>query len=202
MLANLKRHHPDASAKLRIVTYADERVRAAATKFRIKSHSSILEVAKKQPELGKKAHQDGGRSETLHPGKRLKYHKTEGTLLRKLVGRNEAEDDVLGSSDGCTPSSLEPSAAPGLVGGDSAAAATLQVAPQALFWDSGGVGPLSYLHIHPHPKAQGNVGSRVGKNAEGGVHLGNQMSGSTTTGLLGKVWKKWADRQSGLCSGG
>ena len=33
---------------------------------------------------------------------------------------------------------------------------------------------------------QGIVGSSLGQKAEGNVHLGNQMSGGTSTGLLGK----------------
>ena len=33
---------------------------------------------------------------------------------------------------------------------------------------------------------QGSVGSSLGQKAEGNVHLGNRMSGGTTTGLLGK----------------
>lgn len=83
MLANPKWHHPDASVKLRIVKYAAEfAVGAAANDFRIKYHGSVREWAKKQPELENKVRQDGGRSKTLHPGKRAKHHKTEGKLRR------------------------------------------------------------------------------------------------------------------------
>ena len=90
VLSEPKRQHPSTSEKLRILAYADEYgVRNAARKFRkqIKSHGSITDWSKKRDALMKKAHADGGHSQTLHGGKKSKYHKTEGRLRRKLLGR-------------------------------------------------------------------------------------------------------------------
>ena len=81
-----------AHEKVEIINYAKQHgLRRAAKKYHVKSPKNIGEWEEQEDELKKLAHMKGGHQKTLHPGKRSRYHETEGILRRWLIRRRNRQ---------------------------------------------------------------------------------------------------------------